>query len=66
MDALIYKIHIYKYYKDVEIDMDYITILPKIPTHMCRRLQYVDSDLHETRRVDEDIENLCGGEGWIF
>lgn len=58
MDELIYKIQMHKYYRDVETDMDYVVSLRKRPIDVYSRLHYVDSDLGETGRADEDIKTL--------
>jgi len=56
MDALRYKIEMEKYYRDVEIDMDSVASLPKIPTNVSNRLQYVDSHVDDMPRMDVEIE----------
>ena len=55
MDALLYKIQMDKYYRDDEIGMDLVVALPETPTNVSNVLQYVDSDVDEIGRVDEEI-----------
>jgi hypothetical protein len=59
MDALLYKIQMDKYYRDVEIDMDSVVSLPKRPTNVSTRLQFVDCDIEEIRDNDNDIQGLA-------
>jgi len=57
LDALHYKIQMYKYYRDVEIDMDSIVALPVRTKNVSTKFKFVDCDIEE---IDNNVFDIQG------
>ena len=58
MDALHYKIQNDKYYRDVQIDMESVDVLPLRSTDVSNMIQFVDCDIEDVNNNDDNFERL--------